>query len=135
MKRIMLLLMCAVVISCNNDDDTVSVDTNLLEQWEMQSYIFFGPQPPTLEEGDVTWSFSNISGNLTIVNNVETEYEYLPESGVYEVTILPDNVVIIEGLPWGNVYNYEIMDNQLFLNFQDDPQISDDELSMTFERL
>ena len=135
MKKIILFLFCAVLLSCNNDDDNTTTDTSLLESWDMQSYVFFGPQPPSFESGDVTWSFSNISGNLTIVNNLEEEYPYLPETGVYEVTILPDNIVVIEGLPWGNVYNYEIMDNQLFLNFQDDPQISDDELSMTFERL
>ncbi|MDC8004950.1 hypothetical protein POV27_12885 [Aureisphaera galaxeae] len=132
MKKILLFLLCTVVLSCDTSDDRPETDNSILDSWDMQSYIFFGPEPPELEEGDVIWSFSQVTNTLTIVNNVESDYPYLPESGTYSVTVLPDNVVIIEGLPWGNVYEYEVVGNELFLNFRDDPQIADDELSIVF---
>eukprot|EP00179_Madagascaria_erythrocladioides_P031637 CAMPEP_0198354472 /NCGR_PEP_ID=MMETSP1450-20131203/115475_1 /TAXON_ID=753684 ORGANISM="Madagascaria erythrocladiodes, Strain CCMP3234" /NCGR_SAMPLE_ID=MMETSP1450 /ASSEMBLY_ACC=CAM_ASM_001115 /LENGTH=136 /DNA_ID=CAMNT_0044060741 /DNA_START=33 /DNA_END=443 /DNA_ORIENTATION=- len=136
MKKIFLFLFCAVILSCNNDDDNGPVtDAALLENWDMRAYVFFGPEPPNLENGDVTWSFSAVSGTVAIVNNVEEDYPYLPESGVYPYTILPDNIVVVEGLPWGNVYNYEIVGEELFMSFRDDPQIADDELSMVFEKI
>ncbi|GAB5401447.1 MAG: hypothetical protein Aureis2KO_30320 [Aureisphaera sp.] len=135
MKKIIFILFCSILFSCSNDDDSIKTDASLLDNWDMKAYVFFGPSVPDLEAGDVTWNFSSVSNTLTIVNTVEDLYPYLPESGVYSVTVLANNEVVIEGLPWGNVYEYEIVDNELLLNFKDDPQIADDELFIRLERI
>ncbi len=129
------MLLCIVMLSYNNDDDNGPITVTTLDgDWDMTSYSFFGPQPPNLESGDVIWNFNNAQREVTIENNVSATYPYLPESGTYNFTTLSNSVIIIEDLSWGDNYNFEFVDDKLNLSYQDNPEIADDELFISFQK-
>ena len=109
MKKILILLvLSSLFLSCNNDDDAAPVaDATLNGSWNMETYVAFMDVLPVLEQGDVTWTFSQYS--VTVVNNVHETYPYMPASGTYDLS-LENGILSIEGT---GSYHYEIEGNQL----------------------
>ncbi|MXN92850.1 hypothetical protein GR160_16605 [Flavobacterium sp. Sd200] len=95
MKKILTLLLCTVMLcACSDDDDNANGNSNLNGSWNMDTYTAFMDVLPVLEEGDITWTFTNNGATLTVNNTVQDEYPYMLASGTYSV-IAQSNYVSI----------------------------------------
>ena len=109
MKKILVLFaISSLFLSCSNDDDAAPIAYATLNgSWNMDSYVAFMDVLPVLEQGDITWTFSEY--NVTVLNNVEEAYPYMLASGTYDLSF-EDGILAIEGT---GSYHYEIGGNQL----------------------
>lgn len=94
MKKILTLLLCTVLLCACSDDDDNNNSSNLNGSWNMDTYTAFMDVLPVLEEGDITWNFTNNGTTLTVNNTVQDEYPYMLASGTYSASVY-NNIVSI----------------------------------------
>lgn len=129
---IVCLFIISTAFQCEDDDGPGPIDDRLEASWDMTSYISFGPSLPEFQPGDVVWTFDFATDTLTVENNLQDEYPYLPPSGTYLFSLSAGNLLSIAGMS-PEAYRYAIENNVLTLEHLDDPQIADDELVITFD--
>lgn len=116
MKKILTLLLCTVMLcACSDDDDNNSPgNSNFNGSWNMDSYTAFMDVLPVLEDGDITWTFTNDGTRLTVNNTVEQEYPYILASGTYNATVYDSLITIAvgDGL---QKYTYNFADGGMLL--------------------
>nr|WP_299171774.1 hypothetical protein [uncultured Allomuricauda sp.] len=123
MKKISLLfavLILIVIVACSSDDNIVNPELD--GQWilnDVACFCFFGDD---FDFSDHTITFNAPGGTVTISSL--TDSSFIAESGTY---LYSDNGSVIE--IEGRRYTYEINGNTLTLNFIDNPNIADDEVS------
>lgn len=134
MKKILTLLLCAVVLcACSNDDNNNNVNpgnVSLQGRWNLNSYIAFVDVLPVLERGDITWTFNEAGTALVVNNTVEDAYPYMLASGTYDVTVT-DNTLFIMTDGYESEYEYDFANGTLTLR---DTQHSGDGPHMQFSR-
>jgi len=115
MKKILTLLLCTVMLcACSDDDDNNSPgNSNFNGSWNMDSYTAFMDVLPVLEEGDITWTFTNDGTRLTVNNTVGQEYPYILQSGTYS-TIVTDTIISITA-ETQQKYDFSFTDGGLIL--------------------
>ncbi|WP_299486637.1 hypothetical protein [uncultured Allomuricauda sp.] len=123
MKKISFLLRALILIfvaACSSDDNIVNPELD--EQWilnDVACFCFFGDD---FDFSAHTITFNTSGGTVTISNSADSSF--IAASGTYSYT---DNGSVIE--IEGRRYTYEITGNTLTLNFVDNPNIADDEVS------
>jgi hypothetical protein len=112
MKKILtLLLVSTFLLSCSNDDTASNSAFNGC--WRMQGYLAFmdAGDIPVLEEGDITWTFFESGTKLQVVNNVEQQYPFIMQSGLYEVSTQGSLITIN-----GHASNYSLETGALVIS-------------------
>ncbi len=121
MKKVAFLLtILTFVIACSSDDNIVNPELD--GQWilnDVACFCFFGDD---FDFSAHTITFNAPGGTVTISSSADSSF--IAASGTYSYS---DNGEIIE--IEGRRYTYEINGNTLTLNFIDNPNIADDEVS------
>lgn len=129
MKKVILFVFLAVSISCSNDDHP-NKNPELNGEWYLANISCFCGFDEGVDFNDFTLHFDN-SKNMLHLDNPTESYYYIAESGSYEYN-LQGNIISIEGSD--DSYRYEFEDSNLILTLIDEPEIADDELSLTYHR-
>lgn len=130
MKNMIFLLSLTALLFSACDDNTSDSDPTLDGSWDLVSYVFFGPEVPMLNEGDVKWTFDVANSTVSVESNVEATYPYMEDSGTYNY-IISDNIIEIDGL---GDYEYSVTPNELRMDTNTDPAISADGPVLRFEK-
>ncbi len=128
MRRITTILLLAIfAVSCSVDNqEEAIVNVDLEGDWVLENvscFCFFEP--------DTDFSTHRISfagSKLTVIN--EGDHFFLTKSGDYDYSV-EGNLIT---LPDGAQYRYQQEGEELLLSFVDEPQIADDEVSLTYYR-
>ena len=124
-KLVFCILFIGVLCSCEKSDSEPLV-AELNGQWELQNASCFCFFSEDFEFGDHKIEFN--SDTLTIENSTETFF--ITESGMYNFQV-QSNKIIIDGT-WEFTYQQE--EDILVLSFIDNPEIADDEITLTYKR-
>ncbi len=128
-KLVFCLLFVGVVFSCENSDDSTPTPIDLNGKWELQSASCFCFYPEDFDFSAHKIIFENDEGTLTIENSTETFF--ITGSGSYDFQI-QDNKVIINNT-WE--FTFEIKGDSLIMSFVDNPEIADDEVTLTYKKI
>lgn len=120
---ILLLAILAVSCSADNPEEGV-VNVDLEGNWVLENvscFCFFEP--------DTDFSTHRISfeGSKLTVTSTDDNF-FLMENGKYNYTVAGNLITF----PDGAQYRYQIDNQQLQLNFVDDPELADDEVAFTY---
>ena len=128
MRKITTILLFAILtFSCSTDNqDEGVVNVDLEGSWVLENVSCFCFFEPNMDFGTHSISFSG--SKLTVVN--EGDNIFLTENGDYTYTV-EGNLIT---LPNGAQYRYQQEGEELLLSFVDEPQIADDEVSLTYYR-
>ena len=124
-KVISLLVILLAFVNCSSDDDIINPELD--QKWVLNNvtcFCFFG------DDFDFTThrlSF-NTSEGIVVIENSE-ENSFIAPAGTYPYS---DNGEVIE--IDGKQFRYEIKGNTLTLNFVDNPNIADDEISYFYTK-
>lgn len=124
-KSIFFLAVLFACTACSSDDNVINPE--LAEQWilnDVACFCFFGDD---FDFSAHTITFDASAGTVTIENSADSSF--IAASGTYSYS---DNGEVIE--IDGRRYTYEIKGNTLTLNFVDNPNIADDEISYFYTR-
>lgn len=124
-KSIIFLAVLFVFASCSSDDNIVNPELD--QTWVLNNvscFCFFGDD---FDFSAHTIAFNTSAGTVTIVNSADSSF--IAASGTYSYS---DNGEVIE--IEGRRYTYEIKGSTLTLNFVDNPNIADDEVSYFYTR-
>lgn len=126
MNRITTIFLAALfLVSCTKDtDDVVHVD--LEGKWTLTSASCFCAFDPNT---DFSANKITFKGSTLVINNAE-DMAFLGNSGNYTYTV-EGNLI---SLPNGRQYRYSIKGSTLTLTFVDNPDVADDELSLSYLR-
>ena len=129
MKNYTVLLMVFWIVACSNDDGPQIQKTGLNGSWTLTNVICFCgfPDPPGFEQTQLSFDLAN--GQLRVDRN-GTGLEYFRAEGTYTF-IGTDTTITLED---GSAYTYAIEGNVLRLDFVDEPQIADDEITFLLNR-
>lgn len=134
MKNFFLFLLVATVfVACKDDDNNDNNNTvdPLEGSWNMISYNENPmPEVPVFNAEDVVWTFNPENGVVTIVNNIEDLYPFIPTSGSMSYSINTEEMVTIGGTS----YRYSVSASSLNLNSNTDPNGGTDGPVMGFNR-
>ena len=122
------LLLFVFLNSCSGESEVNLIDPNLEGQWtltEAQCFCFF---PEDFNFAVHRIAFDTENNRINIVNDFDSFF--ILEEGSYVVSAFEDTLIINEELE----YRYSISNNQLRLIFVDDPNISDDEITLIYRK-
>jgi len=92
---ITLLFLCALVISCNSDDDTANPNQDLNGIWNL-TFVSCECTPVDLEIGQHTWDIDLDTNTVVVQNNVTEEMHTIPDSGTYTISVTDTSFTIFE---------------------------------------
>ena len=129
MKNYLILLLTLLIIGCSDDDTPQIQDTGLNGSWTLTNVICFCgfPDPPGFEQTQLNFDLANAQIR---VDRSGTGLEYFRPVGTYNF-LGTDNTITLED---GRAYTYTIEGNVLRLDFVDEPQIADDEITFLLSR-
>lgn len=130
MKKNILVLLMAVMSSCSSDDKETT-NPNLIGEWFLISADCFCAFDETINLQDFKLSFEE-SGETLHLDNPTESYYYIGETGSYKYN-LEGNILKINGV--NRSFKFETEGNKLILTLIDDPQIADDELVLTYQKV
>ncbi|MFD2562118.1 hypothetical protein [Aquimarina rubra] len=91
MKRLYILLLSLLIISCSNDDDSTNNSlVDLQGEWNLVNIIGgFEGIDQDFERGTIIWDFNETDGTITVTNNstITDVYNGLP-SGTYDYSVM-----------------------------------------------
>jgi len=123
------LLLVGVIFSCEKSDDSTPIPPDLNGKWELQSASCFCFYPDGFDFSAHRIDFNNDEGTLTIENSSETFF--ITAAGSYNFQVQNDRIVIKD--TWE--FTFEIKGDTLVLSFIDDPEIADDEVTLTYKKV
>jgi len=129
MKKLAFLFFVGVLFSCEKSNDSSPTPEGLNGTWELQSASCFCFFPDDFDFGAHKIDINSNDGVLTIENSSETSF--IAEAGSYDFLVRSGNIVIRN--TWE--FTFEIKGDTLTLIFVDNPEIADDEISLTYKRL
>lgn len=130
MKKIILVLLIAIMSSCSSADD-VTTNPNLSGEWFLLSADCFCAFDETVNLQDFKLSFDDSGETLHLENPAES-YHFIAETGPYKYN-LEGNILKINGV--NKLFKFETEGNKLILTLIDDPQVADDELILTYQKM
>lgn len=125
MKRIVLIFLVFITISCTKDK---LEDASLEGEWiltNVSCFCYFG------EDYDFTsnsLTFNSKENEITVENN--EEFTFLMESGTYNYLGKDDQISFDDN----RSYIFSIEGSTLSLSYVDDPSLADDEISYTYRK-
>ncbi|WP_341227049.1 hypothetical protein [uncultured Arcticibacterium sp.] len=125
---IILILSLGLVESCTKEDIENNAFSVLDGKWLLESASCFCYFEDDLDFSKHTVTFDGNSKKLTITNPESTFF--ISKSDEYNYTV-NGNLITIEGV---DGYFYEFKNGKLLLIRDDDPQIADDELTLTYTK-
>jgi len=128
-KLAFCLLIVSTLVSCNKLEDLESSPNELDGRWELQSALCFCFYPEDFDFGAHKIEFNNDEGLLIVENSTETFF--ISEAGSYNYQIENNKVVIKNTIE----YTYELSGETLVMTFVDDPEIGDDEITLTYKKI
>ncbi|WP_378174963.1 hypothetical protein [Aquimarina sp. SS2-1] len=90
MKRLYILLLSVMILSCSTDDDTNNRSLGLQGEWNLVNIIGgFEGVDQDFEKGTIIWDFNETDGTITVTNNstITDVYNGLP-SGTYVYSVM-----------------------------------------------
>lgn len=125
------LLLITVLVSCENLEEVnqLPLTSELEGKWELQSASCFCFFPVDFDFGAHKLEF-NTTANEVIVENSDDTF-FIMGSGTYPFVVENDGIVISGSIE----FMYQIEGSMLMLIFVDNPQIADDEISLTYSKL
>lgn len=125
------LLLFSVLISCEKLEEVNQPPSTseLQGKWELQSANCFCFFPDDFDFAAHKLEF-NTTANEVIVENSDDTF-FITGSGTYPFVINNDGIIIKGSIE----YTYRITGTTLTLTFVDNPQIADDEISLTYSKI
>ncbi len=128
MKKLFLLALVSLsLLSCESEE----VNASFLEgQWVLKNvscFCFFGDTPNF--EGHYIWFFPK--EGLMVANGTKSVVSFKEPGKVYRFNLKNNTLGFSDS---DRRYTYELSENTLILNYVDNPQIADDEISYTFTK-
>lgn len=128
MKRFFLILVTALYLSCETDDQPVILDAGLNGEWILQEVSCFCAFDPEIDFSQTRILFDVENSLLTVFN--EGNYQLFKEPGEYYYGG-QNNIINFAD---DTSYQFEINGSQLSLVYLDNPNIADDEVAYFFIR-
>ena len=125
------LLLFAVFISCEKLDEAKQPPSNseLQGKWELQSASCFCFFEDDFDFGAHKLEFNANETEVSIENSDDTFF--VTGAGTYQIIVEGNLISIKENVE----YTYKIQGETLTLNFVDNPQIADDEISLIYSKI
>ncbi len=130
MRNYLVLLLTLLLCSCSSDDDGEGdLDATLSGVWTLTNVSCFCgfPDPPGFEQTEL--GFDTQNNEVQVVQN-GNGLDYFRPAGTYSYQESGETVILEDG----RAYRFNIEGDVLILNFVDEPQIADDEISYTLRR-
>jgi hypothetical protein len=128
-KLVFCLLFVGMLFSCEDSDDNTTTLTELNGKWELQNvscYCFF---PDDFDFSQHKIDFNSDDRILTVENSSETFF--ISGSGSYDF-LIENNKISIKDI---GEFTFEIKGDLLVLSFVDNPDIADDEITLTYKKI
>ena len=125
------ILLFTVLFSCEKLEEVNQPPSTLELQgkWELQNASCFCFFSDDFDFGAHKLEFDLTANQLFVENSEETFF--VTGAGTYPIVVENDRITIKERIE----YTYQIEGNTLTLNFIDNPQIADDEISLIYSKL
>lgn len=123
------LLFVGILSSCEDLDDNTPTPSDLSGKWELQSVSCFCFFNEDFDFSQHKINFDNDGSILTLENSEETFF--ISRAGRYDFQV-QNNKIVINDI---GEYTFEIKGDTLVLSFVDNPEIADDEVTLTYERI
>lgn len=126
------LFVLTIFLSCEKLEEVSSIPPSTSElqgKWELQSASCFCFFPDDFDFGAHNLTFSTTANEVIIENSDDTFF--VTGAGTYPVVIENNRITIKDSI----AYTYRIAGDTLTTNFVDNPQIADDEISLTYLKL
>ena len=129
MRNYIVLLFALLIVACSDDDTPQIQSTGLNGSWTLTNVICFCgfPDPPAFEQTQLTIDVAN--GEIQ-VDRTGMGLEYFRPVGTYTF-VGTENTITLDD---GRAYTYTIEGNVLRLDFVDEPQLADDEITFLLSR-
>lgn len=128
-KLAFCLLFVGILVSCENSDDSNPIPGELEGKWELQSASCFCFFPEDFDFSGHKIDFDNDEGILTVEHSAETSF--ITAAGRYDFQF-QNNMIVIKDI---GQFTYEIMGDSLVMSFVDNPEIADDEITLTYKKI
>lgn len=128
-KLVFCVLFVGILFSCEKSEDNTATLEELNGTWELQSVNCFCFFPDGFDFSGHKIDFNNDEGTLTIENSAETLF--ITASGSYNFQV--ENKMIIIKDTWE--FTFEINGDTLVLSNVDDPELADDEITLTYKKV
>jgi hypothetical protein len=129
---ISFLLFFTILASCEKLEDVsplTPTSSELQGKWELQSASCFCFFSEDFDFGAHKLEF-NANGEQVVVENSGDTF-FVTDAGTYPIVVNNDRITIKNSLE----YTFKIKSDTLILNFVDNPQIADDEISLTYLKM
>lgn len=128
-RNYIVVLFALLIVGCSDDDSPQIQGTGLSGTWTLTNVICFCgfPDAPGFDQTQLTIDTAN--GQIQVVQS-GTGFEYFRPAGTYTF-VGTDNTITLDD---GTAYTYAIDGNTLQLDFVDEPQIADDEITFLLRR-
>lgn len=128
MKKLCNVLFLLLFLSCNTFEEDVIWDSGLEGQWTLINISCFCGFTQETDFTQTSLIFDTDNDRLTVVQN--GNQSFFREAGTYAYGGESTHI----GFSDNTVYRFELNGDILRLEYQDDPQIADDEVVYTFEK-
>lgn len=127
---IVYFLLFLAVLSCEKLEpvNPLNPTSSLEGKWELESAACFCFFPDDFDFGAHTLTFNSSNNTVVIENSGETSF--ITKAGTYSFSESTDMVTIDSALE----YLFELKGDSLVLRNVDNPEIADDEISLTYSK-
>ncbi len=125
------LLLFTALVSCEKLEEVnlLPSTSELQGKWELQNASCFCFFPDDFDFGAHKLEFDSTANQLIVENSDETFF--VTGAGTYPFVAENNRITIKDSIE----YNYQIEEGTLTLTFIDNPQLADDEISLTYSKL
>lgn len=125
MKKLVLMLFLISMVSCSKDEDP---QEQLTEDYSLDQAICFCFYEPDFNFKGFKLSFTEGSSKVRLESPMESTY-FIAPNGTYDYSINGD-ILTINNMS----FKFKKDSDILILNFLDEPQIADDELTLIYKK-
>lgn len=125
-------LVLILFISCEKLEEVnplTPTSSELQGKWELQSASCFCFFPEDFDFGAHKLEFNAIANEVIIENSDDTLF--VTGAGTYSIVVESELITINDSI----AYTFQIQENMLILTFVDNPDLADDEISLTYLKI
>lgn len=123
-----VVIISLLFFACNQDDEPAIADSALEGDWVLSQVLCFCGFEPDTNFALTEINFDTDRDRVTVTQN--GTYPFFRDAGEYFYGGQGDRIGFADNM----VYSFEVDGSRLTLTFQDNPQLSDDEVTYFFNR-
>lgn len=129
MKKLALIFVFIIFISCTDANDETKIDETLAGEWVLTNVYCFCYFASDTDFSSHRLIFDVTKNKVTVVN--ETAPDYFHEAGQFSYNNQGNSIGLEDS---SNAYTYQVEGSILTLSYVDEPMIADDEVTYVYRR-